>query len=325
MPKCINDPTKSYKGDEPSPKGLGYCAGKFEPGYQQEGNDGNIWYVLKTTTGNRWTKLDMTKIQKVEPVKQVDESVKQVAKKDSPNKETNESFKITKLKKEKDKVLMCVKSNDKESWQDFDFGKLSEDFYVYAYLPICEKMTEPETGLEEKFGGSFPYLTKNTAPEVDRYNEPFIFLCQFRDPRSEDDSMYQVFVSEDLKDYDIRKIKLDNEAIKKQCKYNIMSELEPYKIVAWKQIKELVSFEKLREKLKFSKEVEKILWDVYFEHPLTPSYEIKVGGSPTTCQATNYDDMDLLQLTDSEFLNFSWGDSGIAHVSTKLHLKWDCC
>ena len=26
MPKCKNDPTKSYKGDEPSPKGLGYCA-----------------------------------------------------------------------------------------------------------------------------------------------------------------------------------------------------------------------------------------------------------------------------------------------------------
>lgn len=26
MPKCINDPKKSYKGTEPSPKGLGYCA-----------------------------------------------------------------------------------------------------------------------------------------------------------------------------------------------------------------------------------------------------------------------------------------------------------
>ena len=26
MPKCKNDPKKSYKGDEPSPKGLGYCA-----------------------------------------------------------------------------------------------------------------------------------------------------------------------------------------------------------------------------------------------------------------------------------------------------------
>lgn len=26
MPKCKNDTTRSYKGNEPSPKGLGYCA-----------------------------------------------------------------------------------------------------------------------------------------------------------------------------------------------------------------------------------------------------------------------------------------------------------
>ena len=25
MPKCKNDPTKSYIGTEPSPKGLGWC------------------------------------------------------------------------------------------------------------------------------------------------------------------------------------------------------------------------------------------------------------------------------------------------------------
>ena len=26
MPKCKNDPNRNYKGDEPSPKGLGFCA-----------------------------------------------------------------------------------------------------------------------------------------------------------------------------------------------------------------------------------------------------------------------------------------------------------
>jgi hypothetical protein len=26
MPACKNDPTKKYKGDEPSPKGVGHCA-----------------------------------------------------------------------------------------------------------------------------------------------------------------------------------------------------------------------------------------------------------------------------------------------------------
>ena len=26
MPKCKNDPKRNYKGNEPSPKGFGYCA-----------------------------------------------------------------------------------------------------------------------------------------------------------------------------------------------------------------------------------------------------------------------------------------------------------
>ena len=26
MPKCKNDPKRTYKGTEPSPKGLGHCA-----------------------------------------------------------------------------------------------------------------------------------------------------------------------------------------------------------------------------------------------------------------------------------------------------------
>jgi len=118
---------------------------------------------------------------------------------------------------------------------------------------------------------------------------------------------------------------LNKADIKKQYKDNIMSALEPYKIVGWNKIKELVSFEKLCEKLKFSKEVEEILWDAYYDHPLFPSSQIKVGGSPVSCQSIEYDNMDLLQLTDSEFLNFSWGDSGVAHISTDLELEWDCC
>jgi hypothetical protein len=318
MPKCINDETKFYSGYEPSPRGLGYSADKFEQDHKQLGKDGNMYIVKKTTRCNRWIKFDEpTKESSSEPTKESSSE---------PTKESSsESFKITKLKKIKDKVLMCVESNGNESWQDFDFGKLSEDFYVYAYLPICEKMVEHETGLEEKFGGSFPYLIKNTEIKADEYDNESTFLCQFRDPRSEDDSMYQVFVREDLMGYDIRKIKWNKAAIKKQYKDNIMSALEPYKIVGWNKIKELVTFKKLCEKLKFSKEVEEILWDAYYDHPLFPSSQIKVGGSPVSCQSIEYDNMDLLQLTDSEFLNFSWGDSGIAHISTDLELEWDCC
>ena len=165
MPKCINDETKSYTGNESSPKGYGYSAGNLEPGHKLKGTDGNIWCVNKTIKGNRWFK----------------------------------SF------NNKDKVMTSVES----LWQDFDFdfAKLPDDCYTYAYIPICEKMTEPETGLEEKFGGSYPYVTKDSAYNID---DDFTFLCQFKYPRSKDDYMYQIFVSEDCMDHKIMKIKLNN-------------------------------------------------------------------------------------------------------------------
>ena len=48
MPKCKNDPKKSYKGTEPSPKGLGYCAHGEKEGKIRKGKDGNKygWYNL---------------------------------------------------------------------------------------------------------------------------------------------------------------------------------------------------------------------------------------------------------------------------------------
>ena len=59
MPKCLNDPNKSYKGTEPSPKGLGYCAGKMMIGKKKIGNDGNMWIVKKIKNGSkRWIKLN---------------------------------------------------------------------------------------------------------------------------------------------------------------------------------------------------------------------------------------------------------------------------
>ena len=45
MPKCLNDKTKTYKGNEPSPKGLGYCASAEEDGKIMEGHDNNLWKV----------------------------------------------------------------------------------------------------------------------------------------------------------------------------------------------------------------------------------------------------------------------------------------
>ena len=62
MPKCKNDPKKSYKGTEPSPKGLGYCAHDEKLGKIRKGKDGNTWKVESTKSGVlRWIKLKENK------------------------------------------------------------------------------------------------------------------------------------------------------------------------------------------------------------------------------------------------------------------------
>jgi len=57
MPICKNNPKKSYKGTEPSPKGLGYCAHSEKLGITKKGLDGNIWKIESTAKGvKRWVK-----------------------------------------------------------------------------------------------------------------------------------------------------------------------------------------------------------------------------------------------------------------------------
>lgn len=86
MPKCKNDPKRSYKGDEPSlkgikdscreikgqspadskgilrqssfsPKGLGYCAHAEKVGTKKKGRDKNMWIVVSTKSGTkRWVR-----------------------------------------------------------------------------------------------------------------------------------------------------------------------------------------------------------------------------------------------------------------------------
>ncbi len=52
MPTCKNNPKKTYTGNEPSPKGLGFCASGEKEGTKMKGKDGNIW-IKKN---NKWIK-----------------------------------------------------------------------------------------------------------------------------------------------------------------------------------------------------------------------------------------------------------------------------
>ena len=62
MPKCKNDKTRSYKGTEPSPKGLGYCAHSMKVGAVKKGKDGRKWEVRGIKNGSkRWMKVKVNK------------------------------------------------------------------------------------------------------------------------------------------------------------------------------------------------------------------------------------------------------------------------
>lgn len=60
MPKCLNDPSAHFKGDEPSPKGYGYCAhGEKQAGVIRHSLDKKKSYItklVKSKTGKslRW-------------------------------------------------------------------------------------------------------------------------------------------------------------------------------------------------------------------------------------------------------------------------------
>ena len=64
MPKCKNDPSRSYKGIEPSPKGLGYCAHAEKLQSKKKGKDGNIWIVKAVKKSKRWFKFSKEVVSK---------------------------------------------------------------------------------------------------------------------------------------------------------------------------------------------------------------------------------------------------------------------
>lgn len=62
MPTCKNDCKRYYRGDEPSPKGLGHCAHAEKINQRRRGKDGKFWVVKAVTmkTGKRvrrWTRV----------------------------------------------------------------------------------------------------------------------------------------------------------------------------------------------------------------------------------------------------------------------------
>lgn len=53
MPKCINNDSKYYSGNEKSPMGLGYCSLTEEIEKRMKGKDSNMWVVKKVSDGKK--------------------------------------------------------------------------------------------------------------------------------------------------------------------------------------------------------------------------------------------------------------------------------
>ena len=54
---CNCDDSRYYKGNEPSPKGLGYCAHCTPLNVTMKGLDGNLWENQEYKKGRRWVKV----------------------------------------------------------------------------------------------------------------------------------------------------------------------------------------------------------------------------------------------------------------------------
>ena len=55
--QCNCDTDRFYQGNEPSPKGLGFCAHCIPENVTMKGFDGNLWENQKYTKGKRWVKI----------------------------------------------------------------------------------------------------------------------------------------------------------------------------------------------------------------------------------------------------------------------------
>jgi hypothetical protein len=286
MPKCLNDETKYYKGNEPSPKGLGYCAGAEEVGEEMIGKDGNMWVIFETKTCKKWVKVD------------------------------NE-------KNSKKKVI--------------DFDNLEENYYINSYIPnVSKEEITNETGLEEKFGGDKPFFIEGETWPMINDKEPIKLICQFKDPRKKDNILIRIFSNIDenhADNYDdqifkIFKIELNEENLKKQIFLDPPSFKKPYKcyeIEKWIISKELKSLPYIMNKFGYNK-IPCKYHEKYYDSEYLPFFGIKVGGTPTYCQynGNRNEPENFLQLTESKYLPYGWGDAGIAHLNEEGYLDWDC-
>lgn len=77
MPKCLNDSSKRYTGNENTPKGKGYVASAEKIGKRMKGTDGYMYVVAKIGGVKKWSKISSgTKSSYLSPMTKRDKKKK---------------------------------------------------------------------------------------------------------------------------------------------------------------------------------------------------------------------------------------------------------
>ena len=138
MPVCKNDPKRTYKGTEPSPKGLGYCAHSEKLDKVRKGKDGNTWIVSQTKSGTkRWIKFKKETIKKESKKIKINSDYPMMIvylyiEKDEDNNFFTSSEYIPKYSKE----LKNLYKNSNFKYMDEDIGEFDVKYTLYGVKNI---------------------------------------------------------------------------------------------------------------------------------------------------------------------------------------------
>ena len=166
MPSCKNDPNRKYKGTEPSPKGLGFCAHSMKIGAVKKGKDGNKWEVRQIKNGSkRWMKVKKNdkKVNKIKNVKiKLEQSISQ---------------KISNFfsKKDKSKLLIINKNIKVIIYTNLIFKlNKSDKTKIKSYI----KKTIGEMG--SSYNGEISKYFKLTKPNVNIYKNKINIIINIK-------------------------------------------------------------------------------------------------------------------------------------------------
>lgn len=108
---------------------------------------------------------------------------------------------IKKRTKKKRKTPSLKKVKSLSPISKFNPEIFDDSYFNTVYFPQIKKI-DRETGIEEKFGGRKPFFKKGESWPITNYNDPLVFICQFKDPRKNNNNLIRVFLDKELMEWE---------------------------------------------------------------------------------------------------------------------------